>query len=477
MRILSRRECLRTLGGAAVVARVPRFRPASVGAKVMRGVFIILNTPFASDGAVDWDDLAHEVAFVDRGGCQGVVWPQGSSGVATLTRDERVRGMERTRKDCSRQAARARAWRAGQGHRRNAGVPHRSAETLGADAMIAMPPTTSHVPWTTTVRISARWHASQRDRQLYRRAVAPAGLVPSTNLIVELAREFPHCGYVKEESQPLIPRMKAELQARPAMRGVFGASFADGWLYEMRRLGLDGVMTGEGMYADLIGRDLGRARTWSARRGARCIQRVSAHAQPRGADSWHRPLRDETARRVQDDRSPREPTDVHVTCSADGVQTHFRRTRGNRVPLRSSQAVSDALAGERQVYTVGTRRRRKKKSSSKKASPRTRPSKGASKNPVVAQRKSKPQTARTSSRFTRLSGGGIVPLRPLAKPIPVAKKVRTAGGAATSPSLEVYRGRRHERTFTPTQITARFSTPRGCASSSGAKSGLLARLP
>jgi 4-hydroxy-tetrahydrodipicolinate synthase len=83
-----------TLGSAAVVARVPRFRAASVGAKVMRGVFIILNTPFASDGAVDWDDLAHEVEFVDRGGCQGVVWPQGSSGVATLTRDERVRGME-----------------------------------------------------------------------------------------------------------------------------------------------------------------------------------------------------------------------------------------------------------------------------------------------------------------------------------------------------------------------------------------------
>ena len=37
------------------------------------------------------------------------------------------------------------------------------------------------------------------------------------------------------------------------MKAVFGASFADGWLYEMR-LGLDGVMTGEGMYADLMGR-------------------------------------------------------------------------------------------------------------------------------------------------------------------------------------------------------------------------------
>ncbi len=240
-----------TLGSAAVVARVPRFRAASVGAKVMRGVFIILNTPFASDGAVDWDDLAHEVEFVDRGGCQGVVWPQGSSGVATLTRDERVRGMEVLAKAV--QGGRLTLVLGVQGRDTAEMLEYaKRAETLGTDAMIAMPPTTA---------------TSLNDYRAYFRALAgvtarptivqtsggAAGLVPSTDLIVELAREFPHCGYVKEESQPLIPRMKAELQARPAMRGVFGASFADGWLYEMR-LGLDGVMTGEGMYADLMGR-------------------------------------------------------------------------------------------------------------------------------------------------------------------------------------------------------------------------------
>jgi dihydrodipicolinate synthase/N-acetylneuraminate lyase len=75
-------------------------------------------------------------------------------------------------------------------------------------------------------------------------------------LIVELAREFPHMGYVKEESAPLIERMQAELQKRPPLKGVFGASFAEGWLYEMR-LGLDGVITGMAMYADLM------ARIWS----------------------------------------------------------------------------------------------------------------------------------------------------------------------------------------------------------------------
>src|SRR5262249_19577122 len=78
-------------------------------------------------------------------------------------------------------------------------------------------------------------------------------LPPSVDLIVALAREFPHLGYVKEESQPLVPRMKQELAQRPPMRAVFGANLGANWLYEMR-LGLDGVITGNAMYADVMAR-------------------------------------------------------------------------------------------------------------------------------------------------------------------------------------------------------------------------------
>src|SRR5579872_2137626 len=59
----------------------------------LRGVFIILTTPFTASGEVDWQDLARETAFCDRCGVRGVVWPQGSSGVANLTKAERLRGM------------------------------------------------------------------------------------------------------------------------------------------------------------------------------------------------------------------------------------------------------------------------------------------------------------------------------------------------------------------------------------------------
>ncbi len=93
MKPLTRRHALALLGTSAVAAWTTRLHAASA-ARPMRGAFMILNTPFTSTGEVDWEDLAGEALFVDRCGCQGIVWPQGSSGVATLTREERLRGMD-----------------------------------------------------------------------------------------------------------------------------------------------------------------------------------------------------------------------------------------------------------------------------------------------------------------------------------------------------------------------------------------------
>lgn len=255
MTTFTRREYLWTLGAVALAARLPHVVAGAEGGKPMRGAFMILNTPFTSAGEVDWEDLTREALFVDRAGCQGIVWPQGSSGVTTLTKDERMRGM-----DVLAKAVRGKRVALVLGVQGKDTAEMREyatrAEALAPDAMIAMPPTTG---------------TSMEDYRAYFRALAgltrrpvilqtsggARDLVPTTDLIVELAREFPNFGYVKEESQPLIPRMKTEIQQRPTMKGVFGASLGDGWLYEMR-LGLDGVITGEGMYADLM------ARIWDA---------------------------------------------------------------------------------------------------------------------------------------------------------------------------------------------------------------------
>jgi dihydrodipicolinate synthase/N-acetylneuraminate lyase len=96
---------------------------------------------------VDWDDLAGELAFVERCGAQGVVWPQGSSSVATLTKDERMRGMEllaRARASVKPAPGRSFALVLGVQGRDTAEMLEyaRRAEALAPDAMIAMPPST-----------------------------------------------------------------------------------------------------------------------------------------------------------------------------------------------------------------------------------------------------------------------------------------------------------------------------------------------
>ncbi len=246
---LSRRE-LMLLAGAATLLRPTRATAAESGGR-MRGPFMILNTPFTSTGEVDWDDLARETLFVDRSGCAGVVWPQGSSGVATLTKAERLRGMELLASTLKGKTSTLVLGVQGKDTAEMVEYATR-ATALGTGAMIAMPPTTG---------------TSMDDYRSYFRALAAIATVPviiqtsggapnlppTTELIISLAREFPHLAYVKEESDPLLPRMRAELAARPAMKGIFGASFGTGWLYEMR-LGLDGIITGMGMYADLMAR-------------------------------------------------------------------------------------------------------------------------------------------------------------------------------------------------------------------------------
>ena len=251
----TRRECLALLAAAAVAPRVRAAARTPLAltppGKPMRGAFMILSTPYTESGAVDWDDLARELVFCDRCGVQGVVWPQGSSGVARLTKDERMRGMDVLAKAAP---ARKTALVLGvQGKDTAEMIEYaRSAEALAPDAMIAMPPSGA---------------ASLDDYRAYFRALATVTgrpviiqttggaptLTPPVELIVELARELPNFGYVKEESEPLVERMKAEIQQRSHMKAIFGAAFGLNWLYEMR-LGLDGIITGNAMYADVMAR-------------------------------------------------------------------------------------------------------------------------------------------------------------------------------------------------------------------------------
>jgi hypothetical protein len=79
------------------------------------------------------------------------------------------------------------------------------------------------------------------------------GPVPSVKLLIELAKDFPCFGYVKEEAGPVITRTRALLEAKPPIRRVFSARGALGWLFESR-LGTEGLITERAVFADLLTR-------------------------------------------------------------------------------------------------------------------------------------------------------------------------------------------------------------------------------
>src|SRR5262245_14332172 len=86
----TRRTWLAAVGSAALhsaTAAGPAPR------KPIQGAFMILSTPYTLSKAVDYEDLEAEVDFLNRCGVHGMVWPQLSSELLRLTKEERMRGM------------------------------------------------------------------------------------------------------------------------------------------------------------------------------------------------------------------------------------------------------------------------------------------------------------------------------------------------------------------------------------------------
>ena len=251
----TRRDWLAAAGSAALLSSSEEAVAAAPAEKDLRGAFIILSTPFTESKALDYEDLAREVQFLDKCGVQGLVWPQFSSELVQLTKEERLRGMD-VLADATRGKKPVLVLGV-QGADTAEMLEYAShAEKLAPDAMIAIPPTRA--------KSIDEYHEYYRELcKLAKRPVftqtsggAP-GLELSVDFMVGLAREFPNFGYIKEEHDPVIARMRALITHRPdPIKRVFGATFGTSSLYEMR-VGSDGTITGGAMYADVY------AQLWS----------------------------------------------------------------------------------------------------------------------------------------------------------------------------------------------------------------------
>jgi 4-hydroxy-tetrahydrodipicolinate synthase len=219
---IPRREFLQYLGagavGLALSARGARAQadsgaaPATAPApwrqapKELRGLFPIAQTPFTEDDKLDLDSLAAQVAFCNRGGVHGLIWPQIASGWTTLTEPERMAGAE----------ALVNAGKGGnaaivigvQGADMGAvGRYAQQAAKLGADAIVSLPP--ANVTDEKALLDYYQQVGKMTELPLF---VQSTGKM-SVDLIVEMFNTIPTMRHVKDEAGEPLDRV-AELRKR-----------------------------------------------------------------------------------------------------------------------------------------------------------------------------------------------------------------------------------------------------------------------
>ena len=261
-RRISRRMIIKATaaGGASVaagsllsVSPLQGADDAAVADPKVRGPFPILSTPFTESGEVDYEVLAQQAKFVSWGGCPGMIWPQSGDSVDLLTTEEKMKGMEvlaKTTRDLP--ASLCLGVQGKDTAEMLAFAEH--AEKLEPEAIISRPPDSGKSEedlrqyWKALAAVARRPVILQTTG-----GVAYKGPLPSPELMIDLAREFPHFGYIKEEAGNVLARMKVSLAAMPPVRRVFSARGGFHWLEESR-LGSEGVITERAVYADVLTR-------------------------------------------------------------------------------------------------------------------------------------------------------------------------------------------------------------------------------
>jgi dihydrodipicolinate synthase/N-acetylneuraminate lyase len=240
--LMNRRSFLQSSGAFAVSLAISRTAEATTtaGSKQLSGLFPIGETPFTADNKLDLDCLAAEVAFCNRGGVSGFVWPQIASGWSTLTEQERLDGAEallapgkggRTAVVIGVQAI--------GGDMATSLRYAKHAAEHGADAIISLPPE----------------KASDQAMLEYYKTIGAATPLPlivqsqgdmSVDLIVEMFGQIPTMKCVKDEAGNPLARISQIQQATGNKLAVFAGNGVRTMIDELR-LGFSGYCPTTGL--------------------------------------------------------------------------------------------------------------------------------------------------------------------------------------------------------------------------------------
>jgi len=244
-RKFDRREFVRRAALAAValpwMARAEALRALVVppAQKAFHGIFAILQTPFNLDDEVDWDDLDREVGFCMRCGAHGLVWPQLAAEFYLLTEEERMRGAEVIiRKAAGGKSAVVIGVQAPI--QQTAIKLARHAESKGADAVIALPPYLGHASLDTALEYYRGLARAVKIPIFIQNSGGAWGPTLPASTVIQLAKEFPTLGYIKEEVEPVAHRAD-EYAGSGVMSGIFSGSAGKYLLNEMAH-GAQGTM-------------------------------------------------------------------------------------------------------------------------------------------------------------------------------------------------------------------------------------------
>lgn len=236
-----RREFLQLFGaGALGLGRL--FAAGEGGRKPLRGIFPIAQTPFTDADKLDLDALVEQVRFIDRGRVHGFVWPQLASEWSSLSEAERFAGAEAVASTGKR--LRPAIVLGVQGTDVAAAVKYaKHAESVGADAIISLPPANQSDPKAVLEYYQEVGKATRLP--LFLQAVGNL----SVESILEMYRAIPTLRYVKDEAgQPLMrigPLREKSSDQLKIFTGAHGRTLID----EMRR-GSSGSMPAAS-FADL----------------------------------------------------------------------------------------------------------------------------------------------------------------------------------------------------------------------------------
>lgn len=204
------------------------------------GVFTIPCTPFDDAGRIDLASLRSEIAFCLDAGAHGIVAPVAASEAWTLTDEER-----RTVAEVLIEAVGGRipvvvGVSAGSAEASVAFARHAAA--IGADAVIALPPSGPPASFDAVFAAFQKLSDAITIPIFVQNIDPPFGTRLPAAFVARLVRELDHVSWVKEETMPSGHAITAEIAlAGDALHGVMGGIAGRYLLDEVRR-GARGTM-------------------------------------------------------------------------------------------------------------------------------------------------------------------------------------------------------------------------------------------